>query len=219
MALRLSLLLGLLAAAPPATAQPQPPLLESGPFFALRAGYAVPSGDVETGGHALSDLVAAKAPLGLEIGYRLSRRFWAVLSFELAPAWPASAVCAGGSSCSASDARAGVLLQVRILPGDRIDPWVGAGVGVEVLNVSGRDPATGMHTEWSWAGVELPVVEAGADVAVTERIGVGPWAGLTFARFTSQSVKVDGGTGVNAGVLHRASHRWLSAGVQATLKL
>jgi opacity protein-like surface antigen len=218
MALRSLLGLALLAPSLAAAAQAATPLLESGPIFSLKAGYGVPSGNVEQGGHALSELVEAKMPLGFELGYRLSRRFWVELGFELAPARASSAVCSGGS-CSASDVRVGAQLQLRLMPGTWIDPWVGVGAGAEVLNVEGRDPVTGLHTDWSWAGVELPFVEAGADVAVAERIGVGPWACLTFARFTSQSVKVESGTSVGGGVHARAPHRWLSGGVQATLKL
>jgi hypothetical protein len=210
----------LLAVALPAAAEDER-LPERGPIFALRAGYAVPSGDLVRGGGAVSQVADRKYPLGFQLGYRLTRRIWAQLGFELAPASPAARLCAGGTSCSASDARLGAEVVLRLLPGARVDPWLAAGAGVEVLNAAGRDEAstTGVRTEWSWAGLDLPYLEAGADVAVTDRIGVGPWASVSFARFTSDSAKVEGGTELSGAVPGRTVHRWYAGGLQATLKL
>lgn len=214
MSVRLLLAAALLA---PALALAQAPA-ESGPLFALRGGAGLPDGRVARGGPVISDLVERKFPLGFEVGYRLSGRFWAQLGFELAPATPAPALCAA-TACSASAVRVGAQLVMRLLPGAWLDPWVGAGVGVEVLNAEGRDAASGARTEWSWAGVELPFLEAGADVALSDRIALGPWASISFARYTSDSVRVGEAAAVSGAVRGRALHRWVSGGLQATLKL
>jgi opacity protein-like surface antigen len=208
----------LLVLAAPAAAvdAPQP---ERGPIFSLRAGYGVPAGDIVRGGPAVSEVAERKFPLGFELGYRLTRRLWAQLAFELAPATPAPALCAGGTSCSASDVRVGAEVVIRILPGARVDPWFAVGAGVEVLNAAGRSGAGPVRTQWSWAGPELPYVEAGADFAVSSWIGVGPWASLSFARYTSDSVKSDGSDEVSGPTRGRTVHRWVSAGLQATLRL
>ena len=79
--------------------------------------------------------------------------------------------------------------------------------------------ATPVRTQWSWAGVELPCVEGGVDFALSDWIAVGPWASLTFARFTSDSAKPEGSDEVSGAVRGRTVHRWTSAGLQATLKL
>lgn len=206
-------------AAPAAAAEPRP--AERGPILSLRAGYGVPAGDTVRGGPPVSDVVERKFPLGLELGYRLTRRLWAQLAMELAPATPAAALCAGGTSCSASDVHLGLQLVVRLLPGARLDPWVSAGAGVEVLYATVRDAArTGPgRTRWSWAGVELPYVEVGADLALSRWLAVGPWASLSFVRFTSDSVRAEGADEVSGAVHGRTVHRWLSAGLQATLRL
>lgn len=215
--LAVAVLLALAAAAPAA----EPPAAERGPLLTVRAGYGIPSGDVVRGGPAVSDLVERKLPLGFAVGYRLTRRLWAELSFELAPATPAPSLCAGGTSCSASDVRVGAAVVVRLLPGARLDPWLAAGAGVEVLNVAGRDPssATPSRTQWSWAGVELPSLAAGVDLALSSYLGVGPWASLSFARYTSDSAKAEGSETVSGAVRGRSVHRWLAGGLQATLKL
>lgn len=210
----------LLAVALPASATGPHPA-ERGPVLSLRAGYGVPSGAVARGGPGVADFAERKFPVGLELGYRLTRHVWPVIAVELAPATPASALCGGGVSCSASDVHVGLQLVVRLLPGALVDPWVAAGAGVEVLNAAGRDAsgAVGARTRWSWAGVELPYLEAGVDLAVSSWISVGPWASLSFTRFTSDSVTVEGTDEVSGAVHGRTVHRWMSGGLRATLRL
>ncbi len=195
---------------PPATA---------GPLFGVHAGFGVPYGDIARGGPRLEDVVERKVPLGLEIGYRFDRRFWAELFFEVAPGAAASSLCAAGTSCRASDVRLGLAVLFRIAPRAWLDPWLGVGVGIEVMNAKGYDAAAAAPFEWSWFGYELPFAEAGVDVAVTDRIGVGPWVSATVARFTSDSVEPVGGTTASGAIQRRATHGWLSGGVKATLKL
>lgn len=200
----------------PVRADPPP---ASGPFFAARAGFGLPRGDVARAGPPVDDLVRRKVPLGIEIGYRFGRRLWGELFFDLAPASAASALCSGDASCSASDARLGLGVLLRLAPASRVDPWLGIGAGVEVMNAEGLNAATGTQHEWSWFGFELPYVEAGVDVAVSDRISVGPWVSATVARFTSESVRPSGGSTTSGAVDDRATHGWLSAGLKGTLRL
>lgn len=210
-------LLALLASAP-APAQEPIPVAPSGPVFALRGGVGVPSGRVALAGPDVADVVSRKVPVGVELGYRFGRRIWALLHFELAHATPASGICATATSCSASDLRFGAQLALRLFPGKRLDPWIGAGIGAEVLELEGKDRASGAELEQSWAGVELPFVEAGVDLALGDRIAIGPFASLSFVRFTSETTRGAGGK-VSGTVQGRAQHRWLGAGLRATLKL
>jgi hypothetical protein len=216
---RLPLVLALSLAAPPALGD-APAAATSGPFFGVRAGLAVPYGDVAQGGPRLEDFVDRKIPLGIELGYRFHRRFWGELFFDLAPASAASELCAGDVDCSASNFRLGLAFLLRLAPRASVAPWLGAGVGVEVLNVEGRNAeAGGVPYEWSWFGLELPFLEAGVDLAVTERFTLGPWISATIARFTSDSARASGGETVSGAVADRAQHGWLSGGIKATLHL
>jgi hypothetical protein len=216
----LLLALAALAAAPAARAE-VPRGTGAGPLFALRAGVGFPRGEIRRDGPDVRDYVERKIPLGLELGYRFGERIWGEFFFELAPASAASSLCAAGVECYASDARLGVAVLLRLAPRWRVDPWVGLGVGVEVLNAKGwnASAAPPAHYEWSWAGVELPFVETGFDLAVSQRVGVGPWASLTIARFTSESSEKDDGGTVTHKIQDRAYHGWISGGLKATLKL
>jgi hypothetical protein len=191
----------------------------AGPYFALRAAWGVPYGDVEQAGPRLEDLVESKLPIGLEIGYRFNRRLWGQLFFDLAPAWAAPDVCTGDVSCDASDVRLGIGMIVRLAPTAFIDPWLGVGVAVELMNAEGLAPGTGAVSERSWFGYELPFVDAGVDLALSDRVTVGPWISATVARFTSESVRPKGGSTTSGAVRDRATHGWLTAGLKATLKL
>jgi len=211
--------LALVAVLAAGTARAGDPAPASGPFFGVHAGYGVPRGDVARGGPAVDAVVQHKVPLGIDLGYRFNRWVWGDLFFDLAPGSAASALCAGGASCSASDFRLGAAVLFRLAPRSWLDPWLGVGLGIEVLNAKGYDAATAAPREWSWFGYELPFVEAGVDVAMSDRISVGPWASLTIARFTKESIKPSGGTTLTGTIQDRATHRWLSAGLKATLRL
>jgi hypothetical protein len=208
----------LLLAAAAARAQQGAPAA-AGPFVGIYGGVGLPYGDVAAGGPAVEDLVERKVPLGIELGYRFNRRFWGQLFFELAPATASSALCAEGVECSASDFRTGLALLFRIAPQAWLDPWIGVGVAIEVLNAEGQNVAAGAPYEWSWFGLELPFAAAGIDFAVSDRVGIGPWASATVARFTSDSARPSGGETVSGSIPDRARHGWISAGVKATLRL
>jgi hypothetical protein len=216
---RLPVVLALLSAALPARGD-TPAAATAGPFFGVRAGLALPYGDVAQGGPRVEDLVERKIPLGLELGYRFNGRIWGELFFDLAPATAASDLCAPGIECSASDFRIGLAFLLRMAPRAFLDPWLGAGVGVEVLNVEGRNAAAGgVPYEWSWFGFELPFVEAGLDLAVTSRFTLGPWVSATIARFTSDSARASGSDTATGSIADRARHGWYSGGIKATLHL
>jgi hypothetical protein len=208
----------LLAATWPAQAQ-QGTAPAAGPFVAVYGGLGLPYGDIAGDGPALDEVVERKIPLGVELGYRFNRRVWGELFFELAPGTAAEALCAGGVECSASDFRTGLAFLFRIAPKAWLDPWIGVGVALEVLNAEGQNAAAGTPYEWSWFGLELPFATAGIDFAVSDRVGIGPWATASLARFTSDSARPVGGGTVSGSVADRAQHSWLSAGVKATLRL
>ena len=210
------LLVALLAAGGPAAAAPRGAPEDDGIVFAVRGGYGIPFGDVSKG-EPLPDLVDAKLPLWLEIGYRFTAHFRTALYFELAPM--SLVACPPGAACSAFDVRAGLSLQLHPWPRSWLDPWLGAGFGVEHLQAT-APPSKGAPDAWelSWDGLEVPV-EAGLDFAITDFLTIGPYANATFAQFTSASARPPGGSSTSGAVHDRATHGWLQAGLKLTLKL
>ncbi len=212
------LLVALLSAAGPAVAGTRGGADDDGILFALRGGYGVPFGDVARG-EPLSDLVKAKLPLWLEVGYRFTAYFRSALYFELAPM--SLVDCPTGAACSAFDVRSGVLLQLHPAPRSWLDPWVGIGFGVEHLQATAPPPdRSDPNSAWelAWDGLELPV-EAGLDFAVGDFLTLGPYANASFAQFTSASARPPGKPSESGAVHDRGTHGWLQAGLKLTLKL
>lgn len=214
----LALLLAALVANP-ARAQTAPDPADSGIVLGARVGRGAPYGEVDRDGIAVGDLVEHKIPVGIELGYRFNRRVTGALYLELAPASVQPAYCSPGTPCSASDFRFGLTLQLRLAPGSLIDPWIGAGFGVEVLDVRVWEPAPAdADAERSWAGFELPL-EAGIDLRLHDRFALGPYLSVTAGRFTSASRRPAGGAETRGAIDARADHGWVQAGLRVVLRL
>ncbi len=214
----LALLLALAAA--PGTAQPPG---EDGSDFLVsaRAGYGAPFGDVVRDGEAVDEIVPGKFPLWLELGYRLTPRVVGDVYVELAPARVARGACGAGRSCQAYDLRFGLLVLLRLAPGRTVDPWVGAGVGVEVLQAEVQGPdvtASPADFERRWTGIEIPL-EAGVDLRLSSRLALGPYVSASVAWFTSVEEGPADGAGATGSIDDRALHGWLQAGLKATYRL
>ncbi len=92
------------------------------------------------------------------------------------------------------------------------------GLGVEILNAETSDPTLGV-TEWSWAGIEFPLMDAGVDFAVSRRLSLGPYAALSVASFTSMWKRPPGGPTASGSIEERTSHAWAQIGLRAAIKL
>lgn len=207
-----------LLSAPAGAAAGSAPMLqdETGLSLSARVGWAVPFGKAEGGGPDLSSTYEGKLPIWIELGYRFGPHLAANLFLELAPVTLASGACPAGAACSAADVRFGLDLQLHPSPAGRFDPWLGVGVGLEFLNEVVDQG--GAERETRLGGLELPLLEAGLDVAVAPRLSVGPYVSASFAWFTSVAVR-EGGVRRTFDVEDRALHGWLQAGLRATIKL
>ena len=217
-----ALLLALaLAAGPAAAAAASPASDASGFLLSARVGWGVPFGDVSRDAQAVEDVVAAKVPIWLELGYRFARRVDGDLYVELAPARVAGAACGAGGACDGYDLRFGLLVHVHLAPTRAIDPWLGVGVGVETLQaeVQGPDPAAPAGGEqWTWSGIEVPL-ELGVDARLSARLTLGPYVSASLAQFTSLGEQPAGGAGATGSIDRRALHGWMQAGLRATFRL
>jgi hypothetical protein len=184
----------------------------AGPQLELgaRVGYAAPVGNVDaaTGpdapsGDSLADTVREGIPLWLDAGVRLKDRWYLGIYASYAPGWIGGALardCGIGIACSTDDGRFGIEGHYHFRPYATLDPWIGVGAGYEWLRVTAQ--AQEQQTQQGANGWELANLQAGLDVRATDWAHGGPYVAVTLAEYDSD------------GLVGRALHGWLSAGVR-----
>jgi opacity protein-like surface antigen len=196
---------------------------EQGLVLGGRVGYGAPFGDISGNDPALGDLMDSKIPIGLELGYRFNRTVWGMLYLELAPAFVNDSFCPSGANCRAADFRFGVEAQFHLAPYQPVDPWVGVGVGLEVLsartNIVFPNGTTAL-ADASYLGLEFPLLEGGLDFNVAPQLAIGPFVSLGLGTYTSFSYDPKDGSGTTThSITDKTLHGWLEVGVKGTFKL
>jgi hypothetical protein len=172
----------------------------------------------------LSDLTTAQGMLWFEAGYKVipSLTLGVYVGFGAGSvgAEMASVVgvdCDGGVSCSVLDLRIGLQGAYNFNPAGKTQPWAGVGFGYELLDYS-FESSTDQATV-SFGGPEYLLLQGGLDFNMGA-FGVGPFAALTLARYTTGSVTCDGCVDTLGGDIENAKvHQWLQLGVRGTFSL
>jgi outer membrane protein W len=168
----------------------------------LRLGYGIPMGDAAKDA-SLSDSVSGMIPIWLDLGYMVTPNIMVglyghygivMLNSDISDACDAADV-----DCSASSIRFGLQGQYHVSPGESVNPWFGLGIGYEMLNF--KSPVGDANT----TGFEFANLQAGADFAVADNIGLGPFASFSLGQFSS----VEG-----EDIEEKAMHMWLVLGVR-----
>ena len=198
----------------------------------FRTGYALPLGSASgnsssvttTGGttvttsstdSSLSDIVSGQIPLWVDAGYRITPNFYVGGFFQYGFAFIPSNADTGcgqsGVSCSGHDVMFGVEAHYHILPDAPFDPWVGLGVGYEILtfNIS-EGSQSGDVSASGWQFVNFQV---GGDYHVTPSFGVGPFVALSLGQYSSASAS-SGGSSMSNDIENKAIHEWLTLGLR-----
>lgn len=173
-----------------------------------RLGYAIHLGELESGTD-LSEMTPGRVPLWVDLGVRLTPAISLGAYLEVGPGIPGRALT---RDCDAYEAlriscdaqvgtlRLGIQSQLHLAPGKPLDPWIGLTAGYEwtgselELDDAESELARGVH------GFELGL-QGGADFRVSSRVGLGPFAALTFGRYHSYASECEG----ECGVVPRAS--------------
>jgi hypothetical protein len=170
---------------------------ERGASVGLRLGYGKAFGEV-VNSTAQSSIIDGMWPFWVDIGYRFNPKLYLGGYFQFAPG-TAPSDCQG---CSANVIRFGINLHYHFFPGDDYDPWVGIGVGYEILNLSLYPNANSA----SLRGFEIPNVQLGVDFGATDNVALGPFVTFALAEYTSASGYDLSGT--------KKLHEWLIFGVR-----
>ena len=87
----------------------------------------------------MTDMLTGIVPLWVDLGYRFTPITYGGIYFQHGfgslntdSGKPESACTSSGVSCSTSDVRVGVELDVHFTPDHAFDPWVGFGTGLEI---------------------------------------------------------------------------------------
>jgi hypothetical protein len=209
--------------ASPAAAGPAAPLPSQGFTFGLRAGWAKALGELagEKDGSSARpfDKEFLNAfPVMVEGGYRLASGLTVGGYLMYGPAEVHGAAMNGGcgeypTHCDAGrTTRLGLQLTYHLLRFTPFTPWIGAGTGYEWASFDVKD-AEGSGTV-TYKGWELANLQLGADWAIGPRFSVGPFASMSWARFSEVEIE-GGGASVSLELADKRIHSWLQAGLRA----
>jgi hypothetical protein len=168
-----------------------PATASAGLVLGLRTGASMTGGEIEEGAK-IRDFAGSMVPVQLEAGWKLAERLtlsgFATMSFGLVSGDFADVCDAGGSDCTANQARFGAQAQWSFMPSRRLDPWVGVGVARETLGIESISGSSGVNTNYEGTGWD---VQAGFDYRVGRRFSVSPFLGYSFGTYTKRKVISD----------------------------
>jgi hypothetical protein len=199
---RLTIAALLLTAVVPSTAS-------AGVFVGLRAGYALPFGDVE-GGAPLADQYEAMIPITLDLGLKLGKALavgaYGGFGIGRLAGTNDCAATAGATGCRASQLRGGVQLNLHASNSEKSEFWGGVAAGFTQLWDTGT-PGTG-DLDVKTFGLEASL-QGGLDLVASPSFRIGLYAAATAGQFTQTN---DGIT--RTEIADKAFHFWLQAGVR-----
>ena len=184
-------------AAPAQTAAPAPaaaapgegdPDAGSGPTglgfnIGIRGGFALPFGIAKSVSH--SDVVTHSFPIGIEGGYFFNPHLYVGVYgiYGFATNGNASSDCSDpNNTCSANQIRIGGMAQWHFTPGQKVSPWVGGGLGYDVVNITATDSNGTGVSAGSIHGFELSLL-AGIDYKPLRYLGIGPFVELSMGHY------------------------------------
>jgi hypothetical protein len=167
-------------------------------FIGARVGYAMPSGDAFKGA-PMKDNIASNVPIQLDAGLSMLN----ILSLGAYGSYGPTQVKSQCTSCSGSEIRAGVQLNLRP-PLVLKSLWGGVFAGYERQSLKQTGGFDATLSGWETG------LQAGWDFSVLPLIGFGPYVSYSVAKFTSVS-------GFPIG--EKANHQYLTFGIRALFDL
>ncbi len=199
-------------AEPPATALGTVPA-HKGFQMALSFGYSIPFGEVDAS-LSQSKFISSDLPLMLEMGYKATPHiyFGGYVGYGFADGGRmVDELCLSSSvTCSSSTLRIGFNVQYHIFPAEKVNPYIGFGMGYESASFTASGP--GGTAEVIARGFEIARFTAGADFRTNSVVGFGPYVNLGLGTYTSLD---DGYRSVP--IADAQFHGWYTVGVRMTL--
>jgi hypothetical protein len=171
--------------------------------FGFRGSYAVPFGQANAvplnGG-----VVIGMIPIGADMGWFFSPHFYVggyfQYGFGIGPGQTNLTCSDVDVTCSAEMYRFGAVVHWHFKPESTVDPWLGAGLGYEIVNlVATSDVDDSTVTTSALQALDL-TLEAGLDLKPLRYLGIGPF--------------VEVATGPYIGAQNASLHGWASFGMR-----
>lgn len=186
---------------------------ESGVQLGLRTGYGIPMGNAQKDA-PLSDAYSGMIPIWLDAGYRFNPNIYAGAMFQYG--FVSVKNCPTGADCSASNIRIGANLHYHIMPEATFDPWVGLGIGYEIMNSSAE--MMGQKADGNAKGFEFANLQVGGDYKVMPDLGIGPFISFSLGQYSSAKVTAMGQT-IDGDIKDKALHQWFVIGIRGAYNL
>jgi hypothetical protein len=194
----------------------------------IRAGYAIPSGDLQKDSK-LSDQLKSMIPVQIDAMVRVTPRTsvglygtWGFDQVATALKDNSALLVGPGASYRATSYRVGLQATHALMDGP-IVPWVGLGSGIEIGTFKVENgPATikGNTRGWEWVNLQV-----GGDYTVSPKFVAGLYAQWAIGQFTYQWGEVsgtgsifDGSAGGGLGS-DASTHSWFSFGLRGRFDL
>ena len=205
-----------------------PPPANTGFQLALRTGASVPFGKA-TNDLDLSDFSSMQVPFLVDIGGKplpyLYLAGYIGFGFGGAAGTTSDFCNAADLGCAGFGWRAGAEVHYQFIPGGKVNPWVGYGIGYEALSMAmaKEDAADDDEIEEeevaaaALAGYEFAHIMGGADFRINKVVGVGPFLDVSFGRYTKVGVADGAGETSDSADIDdsdEATHGWVTFGVR-----
>jgi hypothetical protein len=168
--------------------------------------------------------ISLQVPLWFDIGARIGSNFMAGAFLQYGFGILGSKfdqMCRGGVECSTHVIRVGPEFLYHIQPFEKVDPWVGVGLGYEWWTVTAS--GGGQSISFTPRGFEFLNLQAGFDFGLGRPgLGVGPFMSFSLGQYDRVSTNCSGpGTCIFApgDVPDKSLHEWLVFGARLTAVL
>lgn len=188
----------------------------------LRSGYGVPAGNAYAepvlGAPSpivfkLADGIAGQVPIWIDVGYRLRSGVYLGGYAQIGPGIQAQC---SPPDCYLFDLRVGFNARYHFLAGRRIEPWVGLGLGYELLHIQQYETILGTRLSSSGAlhGFEFLNAQVGVDFRVTRQVAVAPFFTCALSQYERLTGRTPTGVSFSRSDFEKTVHAWFLFGLR-----
>jgi hypothetical protein len=193
----------------------EPMPADRGLQLGARLGYALPNGSLSNESSlstSLTGLEAGTVPIGIDVGYRLSRRVYlgGTLAWGAGLAPSAGGACPANDSCFRQDAQLRAEARYYFAPDRRVGAWASIGAGWEIATFS--ESSGSVTSTATLTGPVLADFELGFDVR-RAALAIGPYFGMSLAEFLTHG-QSPAEVPVPTWIDNPSVHAWFTLGLR-----